>query len=305
MSSQSEANNNESPITLRQHAGLMAMNADTHMGDVHAQRAQIAALIDRVTELPGELVDMILESAIRTEGLSWRLSVETSFESIVDQFFAWPATLAPEKRQMLNSRAAFLLCKTALIELPTHFTMQDSVTKLEIPKILQGHEQNRVRRLVLNLRLDNRNTAYQRELNKTLANMESIKGLFPRLEVCVLSFCFQETDTRPAFAPKMLSLLNRTTFTRMETLKVSLRKFIAAFQASGPGKRRFVRFRREHSREGGKIASSVGPLVDVMKVAAQVGCEQSAGVEGADVGHQVLDLAFRFDRVENWRNVSK
>lgn len=283
----------------------MAMNNNTRIDDIHVQRAQIAAVIDRVTELPGELVDMILESAIRFEGLSWRLSAETCLESAVDKFFAWPATLAPEKRQMLNSRAAFLLCKTALIELPTRFTVQDSVTRLEIPKILQGHEQNRVRRLVINLRLDNRNTAYQRELNKTLANMESIKDLFPRLEVCVLSFFFQESDIRRAFAPKMLGLFNRTTFTRMETLKVSLNKCIAAFQASGPGKRRFVRFREELSHERGKIASSVGPLVDVMKAAAEVGHKQSAGVEGADVGGQVLDLAYRFDRVGNWRKVAE
>lgn len=246
-------------------------------------------------EKPVELLDLVLEHAMRSKRLSWRpSSAGISLESAISELFTWPDTVSPTQRQELNQRVASAFFKVAVIEF--------RATSHHLAEMLRGDEHN-VRHLVVDLHINCLDDRCQSELDWMFAFLDSWKTLYPRLKVCVISFSLQTRLYHQLFSNYPYNMLKRracTSFAGVGTLQVSLIKFIDAFHERGPGSRKFIRF-HEKPLDGlptSEYTMNAGPLVDVTSTAAMLPGGQNSGMDmtdanaGSNVGEQVLKRAF-------------
>jgi hypothetical protein len=267
---------------------------------------RIISYLACISSLPRELSLKILRAAVASERPQWRPTDSESIDTVVDEFYAWPSKIDAIQRKVFQKDTESILLETAIFELPAHFISQGNSSMVPvIPKALEQNGED-VRHLVLDLRLDDRDSAYQRKLNRICSGMDALKVSFPRLKVCVVSFFPKNRDSPPmSFAASKLGLRCRTNFTQSETLETSLANFINVFYQRGPGTRKLVRFLSQP--EG--TCSHAGPLVDVTDTAANIDAEEALRGEDApgeasvsDVGIKVLRQAYRFHRKAVYRN---
>jgi hypothetical protein len=270
-----------------------------------AKEARITSYVQRISSLPRELALKILRATVASERLHWRPTVSDSLETVISEFFAWPFKVDQTQLEVLQRDTEPLLLETAIIEIPAHFISRNNSMVPAIPKALEQNGQH-VRHLVLDLRLDGRNDATQRELNRTRSGMDTVRVLFPRLKSCVVSFLLKSRlQSSVSFAASNLSLRNRTSFSQTETLETSLVKFINVFHQRGPGDRKLVRFLDQNNYS----YSHAGPLVDVTSTAARIQAEETLRGEDtpsetgvSDIGKQVLTQAYRYHRSAAYRS---
>lgn len=279
--------------------------------ELRAQQAKVISVFNRLNEIPPELLDKVLEAVITSTNVEWRPSdcardhdsnhswVEPSLEMGLYDFFKWPPTIEPATLQMLNQRAAPILLKKAILELPARFTIQNSTMVLDVPKAIRGNEHG-VRYLVFDVLVSSRKS-YQAELNMMIAHMGDINALFPRLRSCVICINFTGSFSTPSlFDAQALSCDNRTGYNQTETLRVSLCKLISTFHTSGPGVHKFIRC----GQELGKAFNSCrfGPFVNITSVAATMSGEltNEIGTTHTDTrssfAEQVLQRAYCYYR---------
>jgi hypothetical protein len=271
-----------------------------------AKEARIVSYAERTCDLSPELMAMVLRAAVVSERLRWRAT--DSLEKAIDVFWAWPSSIDPSKRHLLQRETKAIMLDTTVIEIPTHFTkqnreQQDSEWVPVIPKALDQSGEH-VRHLVLDLRLDNRDNAFQRELNNTCSSMDALRVLCPRLDVCVVSFFFKNKDSRSmSFAASKLSLQNRTNYTQSETLETSLINLINMFHERGPGDCKLVRF----IDQAGENPSHAGRLTNITSIATRIAEEALLGEDASgensvpDIGGKVLTQAYCYYRRAAYR----
>lgn len=128
-----------------------------------------------------------------------------------------------------------------------------------------------------------------------ISQMNSLKMLFPALKLCVISV-FIKNDRITPFNVEVLNLHNRTSFTKHESLRISLLKLISAFDTKGPGARKLIRLCHEAGITG--ELAYYGPLVDVTSITAILPEEASDALNttpaevGSTVAEKVLEKAF-------------
>jgi hypothetical protein len=282
-------------------------SAATHLESQRIARlvkeARITSYVKKISGLPRELALKILRATVASQRLKWRPTDSDSLETVIGEFYAWPSKVDRTQREVLQRDTEPLLLETAIIEIPAHFISRNNSMVPAIPKALEQNVQH-VRHLVLDLRLDDRNDATQRELNRTRSGMDALRVLFPRLKVCVVSFLSQ-IRASVSFAASNLSLRNRTSFSQTETLETSLVNFINVFHQRGPGDRKLVRFLDQNNYS----YSHAGPLVDVTSTAARIQAEETLRGEDtpsetgvSDIGKQVLTQAYRYHRSAAYRS---
>jgi hypothetical protein len=268
-----------------------------------AIETRIISYVERVSSLPRELSLKILRAAVASERLQWPPTDSDSVDTTAGEFYAWPDNTDRTQREVFQRDTEPILLETAIIEIPAHFISQGNNNMVPvIPKALEQNGQH-VRRLVLDLRLDSRDSAYQRELNKTCSGMDALKLLFPRLKVCVVSFLKNRDRFFGSFHTSGLNLRNSTSFAQSETLETSLVKFINVFYQRDPSERKLVRFLDQTYN-----TSDAGPLVNVTIIATRVQAEEALRGEDApgdtsasDIGKQVLTQAYCYHRSATYR----
>lgn len=269
------------------------------------------SLVHSMMEKPAELLDLVLEHAVRSKRLSWRASRASNYfrtvslESAISELFIWPENISPAQLQVLNQRVTAAFLKVAVIEI--------RAIPGDLTKALRGNEHN-VSHLVLNLQIFNSHV--QDELVDMFAFMDSWKTLYPRLKVCVISFAVwvEQDDGRRGYNVFDSDRLERWPFTKIpgvDTLGDLLRKVIDAFHARGPGDRKFIRFHTKYVDRAYTIlydpVRPTGPLVEVTSTAAIPTSERSSEVDesgtsaGSSVGEHVLNQAFQYCRsIRDW-----
>jgi len=257
-------------------------------------------------DFPAELLDAILEAAIRSERLRWRATEPASLNAAVDEFFAWPSALNLDLRTRIRTAAGRALLQKAIIELPADFTNSNSTTDLVLPIALMGNEQG-IRHLVLEIKLTARSPACQAQLNKTCRGLGPLSSRLPNLEVFVVSLVLERNQNddheAPSFDLGKLDLRNFTSFNKTETLKNTLVRLLDILYAKGPGRRKWVRF---IDWRGDWSSASAGPLVRVPEFVAPQAQDGSSEVDassgeskdptGPTAGEQVLEHAYRYHR---------
>lgn len=258
-------------------------------------------------DFPTELLSSVLETAIRSTRLRWRPSGSDSFDAVVDKFFVWPATLDENTRENIREKAGTALLKEAIIELPAEFTLTSDAPILVIPPALLGREQ-RIHRLVLDIKLNTRDGGYQTQLNRVSHGMHMLFSRLPKLRTIVVSLHIgtnRPQHTYGSFNAGILALRNQISYTEIEDLQTSLTKFIDILHTNnivhkkGPDLRKFVRFVDQRSDDFFQF----GPLVRVPNfVESQApeapgkGDAPSRAIGGPLVGEQVLEQAYRYHR---------
>jgi hypothetical protein len=273
------------------------------------KEAMFAATVKRMLEpgFPSELFLIVLETAVRCERLRWRATEPESLNAAVDEFFMWPFALEQDVRTKLQRATGRALLQKAIIELPVDLTMSNGAAVLVLPLAILGNEQY-IHHLVLDIKLDTRDGAPQRQLNGACHGLGALCLRLPKLEVFVVSlFLGGKTFELKSgsFAAGTLALRNQSSYKANETLETTLVRFFDVMHARGPGVRKLVRF-TEQRRD---IFAHAGLLVNVHNfVAPQVqgGASATKGPDevdaGLSVGEQVLKQVYRYYRDATYRS---
>lgn len=133
------------------------------------------------------------------------------------------------------------------------------VANFVMPPTIQGDEHD-LCHLVLDVKLDTRDGASQRELNRSHLGVETLAQRFPDLRNFVVSlFLGEHKHHSRSSAAERLRQRNQISYTESETLETTLGSFFDSLHALGPGHlRMLVRFTEQREE-----AAHTEPLLDV------------------------------------------
>lgn len=180
--------------------------------------------------------------------------------------------------------------------------LRNGTQDLVLPLAIMGNEQH-IRHLVLEIKLDSRSPMCQAQLNKACRGIGHLSSKMPKLEVYVVSLFLERKEHEnpvKSFDPEKLALRNQIGWkvTDTEDLKTTLVKFLNVLYAKGPGRQKFVRFidRRKN------MFAHAGPLVKIPQFVAPRTQDGSSEVDASEgptdqfVAEQVLKQAYRYHR---------
>lgn len=218
-------------------------------------------------------------------------------------------SLDENTQKRMRGEAGTALSREAIIELPAEFTLTDYTPIFVIPPALSEKEQH-VRHLVLDVKLDVRDSAVQTQLNRACQGMRLMSSRFSKLESFFVSLCFGNgklNTNAKSFAAKTLDIRNQTSWKTIKILRTSLVGVLHILRARGPGGRKFIRFLDQcgHLRTG---LLHAGPIVRLPIYVAPEKQDSSSEADALDeasdsmtaadqvIAEQVLEQAYYYHR---------